>query len=170
MGWPCAHLDHFWEFHSEPRSLARFSQVAGWFPTLLNCCPLPGHRRAFIFLPLCKNLSLPGGLTPQGPLSFLRRPSIPQAGSCLVGTVSTVRTTAPAAGWPWFPNPEGVHRICHSWWVRQTGRHSVKECISRSTSCFTELTGSDYFPFIPLKYSWFAMYSFLLHSKVIQLY
>ena len=35
---------------------------------------------------------------------------------------------------------------------------------------FTELTGSDYFPFIPLKYSWFAMYSFLLHSKVIQLY
>ena len=31
MGWPCAHLDYFWEFHSEPRSSARFSQVAGWF-------------------------------------------------------------------------------------------------------------------------------------------
>ena len=42
---------------------------------------LPGHRRAFIFLPLSKNLSLPGGLSPQDPLSLLRRPSIPQAGS-----------------------------------------------------------------------------------------
>ena len=38
----------------------------------------PRHRRAFIFLPLCKNLSLPGGLIPQGPLSFLRRPASPR--------------------------------------------------------------------------------------------